>query len=154
MLRLASVAFSPQGARFCEIDWCMPTGVPIGGVCDEFGVGEPLACTTAFPKPLACTAVRPGPGPTLAESGTSPTLAEEWPGASAELRSRVPTTLAFWQILNSSTALLPIGEKGPVSRGFRGPFTARNRPRSESRQSVRAQFIRRKVWILNHTPLA
>ncbi len=46
-------ALSLKGARFCEVDWCMPNGVPIGGVCSEFGLGGPLACTTAFPKPLA-----------------------------------------------------------------------------------------------------
>ena len=50
------------------------------------------------------------PGLPRACSGNSPTLAEKWPGASAELGSRVPITFRFWRILNSAIALLPIGE--------------------------------------------
>ena len=61
---------------------------------------------------------------------------------------------AFRGNFNSSTALLLIGENGSVSRGFRGPFTERNRSGAESRQLVRSQFIRRKVSVSNHTPLA
>ena len=49
--RLRALSF--KRVRFCEVDWCMPNGVPRGGVCSEFGLGGALACTTAFPKPLA-----------------------------------------------------------------------------------------------------